>query len=102
MRMCWLLSIAAMLPAGVFGMEHPWSPVTIPNAAYGDELQGFEYPYPVAAFSFFSQQQTMHMTYMDVRPARPNGRAAVLLHGKNYCAATWYKTMVTLVAAGYA
>ena len=43
----------------------------------------------------------VHMAYMDVRPANPNGRAAVLLHGKNYCAAAWYKTMVTRAAAGY-
>jgi pimeloyl-ACP methyl ester carboxylesterase len=69
--------------------------------AYGPELQGFEYPYPVARFEFSSQWEQMHMAYMDVRPQQDNGRAVVLLHGKNYCAATWRTTIQTLVAAGY-
>jgi pimeloyl-ACP methyl ester carboxylesterase len=101
MRISWLLSIIAMSPAWVFGAEDSWSPATSPTAAYGVELQGFPYPYPVKQFSFSSQRQMIHMTYMDVPPANPNGRTAVLLHGKNYCAATWYQTMVTLLAAGY-
>jgi pimeloyl-ACP methyl ester carboxylesterase len=100
MRMSWPLSIVALLPTWVLGAED-WSPVTSPTATYGVELQGFEYPYPVKQFSFSSQRQMIHMTYMDVLPTRLNGRTAVLLHGKNYCAATWYKTMVTLTAAGY-
>jgi hypothetical protein len=41
------------------------------------------------------------MAYMDVKPARPTGRVAVLLHGKNFCAATWQTTITTLVEAGY-
>src|ERR1700733_8865797 len=69
--------------------------------AYGPELQGFEYPYAVARFEFSSQREQMHMAYMDVRPQQANGRAVVLLHGKNYCAATWRTTIQTLVAAGY-
>jgi len=69
--------------------------------AYGPELQGFEYPYAVARFEFSSQREQMHMAYMDVRPQQDNGRAVVLLHGKNYCAATWRTTIQTLVAAGY-
>jgi len=69
--------------------------------AYGPELQGFEYPYPVTRFEFSSQREQMHMAYMDVRPQQGNGRALVLLHGKNYCAATWRTTIQTLVAVGY-
>jgi len=69
---------------------------------YGPELQGFEYPYPVAQFEFSSQQERMHMAYMDVHPEqRSAARTVVLLHGKNYCAATWRATIETLVAAGY-
>jgi len=41
------------------------------------------------------------MAYMDVKPARPNGRAIVLLHGKNFCGATWESTARALSAAGY-
>jgi pimeloyl-ACP methyl ester carboxylesterase len=69
--------------------------------AYGPELQGFEYPYPVAHFEFSSQRDRMHMAYMDVHPTGENGRVVVLLHGKNFCAATWRNTIKTLVAAGY-
>jgi len=69
--------------------------------AYGPELQGFEYPYPVARFEFSSQWEQMHMAYMDVRPQQDNGQTVVLLHGKNFCAATWRTTIQTLVAVGY-
>jgi pimeloyl-ACP methyl ester carboxylesterase len=68
---------------------------------YGPELQGFDYPYPVAQFAITSQRQVVKMAYMDVHPARPNGRTAVLLHGKNFCAATWRQTIETLTDAGY-
>ncbi|WP_322102041.1 alpha/beta hydrolase [Paraburkholderia sp. J41] len=70
--------------------------------AYGPRLEGFAYPYPVRDFAFDSQGQTLHMAYMDVAPtARPNGRTAVLLHGKNFCAATWQDTIGELTNAGY-
>jgi len=69
--------------------------------AYGPELQGFQYPHPVHDFVFVSQGQTLHMAYMDVQPAKPNGRTAVLLHGKNFCAATWDASIRELHAAGY-
>lgn len=72
-----------------------------PITEFGIELQGFQYPYPVAEFEFTSQRLTMHMSYMDVRPIRPNGRTAVLLHGKNFCAATWKQTIDALVKNGY-
>jgi hypothetical protein len=54
---------------------------------YGPELQGFEYPYPVAHFEFASQRERMHMAYMDVHPQQGGGRTVVVLHGKNFCAA---------------
>ncbi|KAA1006582.1 alpha/beta hydrolase [Paraburkholderia panacisoli] len=69
--------------------------------AYGPELQGFDYPAPVERFEFMSQGVPLHMAYMDVKPAHPNGRTAVLLHGKNFCAATWGATINRLSDAGY-
>jgi pimeloyl-ACP methyl ester carboxylesterase len=69
--------------------------------SYGPELEGFDYPYPVAHFDFPSQRQTLRMAYMDVAPKKANGRTAVLMHGKNFCAATWRTTIDTLAAAGY-
>src|SRR5436190_19495628 len=69
--------------------------------AYGPELEGFDYPFPVQHFAFTSQRQSLQMAYLDVKPDRPNGQTAVLLHGKNFCAATWEPTIKHLVAAGY-
>jgi pimeloyl-ACP methyl ester carboxylesterase len=65
------------------------------------ELEGFAYPYPVKHFEFTSQGEHLQMAYMDVAPQKASGRTAVLLHGKNFCAATWQATIVALTAAGY-
>jgi pimeloyl-ACP methyl ester carboxylesterase len=69
--------------------------------AYGPELEGFDYPRPVARFQLTSQRKSLHMAYIDVKPAEPNGRTVVLLHGKNFCAATWEGTIEVLSKAGY-
>lgn len=70
--------------------------------AYGPELQGFEYPWPVSHFSFVSQGEAVGMAYMDVKPTGvANGRTVVLFHGKNFCAATWQDTIAALTEAGY-
>ena len=69
--------------------------------AYGPELQGFAYAFPVSTFRFSSQGQALEMDYIDVRPAKPNGQTVVLLHGKNFCAGTWEGTIRTLSGAGY-
>lgn len=69
--------------------------------AYGPMLEGFDYPYPIQHFEFVSQRQDMQMAYMDVTPEPANGETVVLLHGKNFCAATWKSTMDALLDAGY-
>ena len=71
------------------------------DAAFGPDLEAFAYPYPVRSFDFVSQGQTLGMAYMDVAPQTPNGRTAVLLHGKNFCAATWGDTIKVLADSGY-
>ncbi|MFC4726877.1 alpha/beta fold hydrolase [Coralloluteibacterium thermophilus] len=53
------------------------------------------------SFRFESQQQTLTMRYQDVRPARANGRTAVLLHGKNFCSDYWEDTVAALREAGF-
>lgn len=75
----------------------------MPAAAFADPmLADFAYPHPVQQFSFESQKQPLSMAYMDVAPTGPaNGRTAVLLHGKNFCAATWESQIEALAAAGY-
>ncbi|HDJ1439899.1 TPA: alpha/beta hydrolase [Serratia rubidaea] len=80
-------------------------PCTVSAAAtaqYGVELQGFHYPYPLQKFSFRTQGQTLSMGYMDVAPdGDANGQTVVLMHGKNFCGATWEETIKALSHAGY-
>jgi pimeloyl-ACP methyl ester carboxylesterase len=64
-------------------------------------LEGFAYPYPVRDFAFVSQGEALTMRYMDVAPDKPNGATVVLLHGKNFCAATWARQIADLAGAGY-
>jgi pimeloyl-ACP methyl ester carboxylesterase len=86
--------VAALLVFGVCA-------ASADQPAYGPELQGFGYPWPVQDFAFESQGEPLTMRYMDVKPAKPNGRTAVVLHGKNFCAATWEGTIRALSDAGY-
>ena len=69
--------------------------------AYGPQLEGYDYPFPVQHYRFQSQGVAMDMAYMEVKPAQPNGHAVVLLHGKNFCAATWAGSIRALSQAGY-
>jgi pimeloyl-ACP methyl ester carboxylesterase len=71
-------------------------------ATYGPQLEGFQYPHPVQKYSFTSQGVKLEMAYMDVAPTTAaNGKTAVLLHGKNFCGATWEQTITELTKAGY-
>jgi pimeloyl-ACP methyl ester carboxylesterase len=89
------LSIALASTAPTFAASPDETP------AYGQELEGFDYPWPVAHFRFTSQGEAMDMAYMDVQPSQPNGQTIVLLHGKNFCAATWEGSIAALRDAGY-
>jgi pimeloyl-ACP methyl ester carboxylesterase len=69
---------------------------------YGPELQGFSYPYPLQHYAFVSQGRSLQMGYMDVAATgKPNGHVAVLMHGKNFCGASWVETIHALSDAGY-
>ena len=84
-----------------------WAALSCPASAaetpsYGPELQGFAYPYELRHFALESQGVPLQMGYMDVPAAAPaNGRTIVLLHGKNFCAATWEASIHALTGAGY-
>jgi pimeloyl-ACP methyl ester carboxylesterase len=79
-----------------------FSPAVAADApAYGPELEGFAYPYPVRQFAFVSQGENLHMAYMDVAPAAAPRGTIVLLHGKNFCGATWEGSIKVLSEAGY-
>jgi pimeloyl-ACP methyl ester carboxylesterase len=73
-----------------------------PNGpVYGPELEGFDYPHPVQRYEFTSQGEALQMAFMDIAPNHPNGRTIVLLHGKNFCSATWEQTITVLTDKGY-
>ncbi|MCJ2052769.1 alpha/beta fold hydrolase [Methylobacterium sp. J-070] len=95
--------LASALAAVLLSLGPPGSARAepLPQPAYGPELEGFAYPFPVARFQFTSQRQPLQMAYLDIHPATPNGRTAVLLHGKNFCAATWESQIRALSDAGY-
>lgn len=76
-------------------------PVLASENSYGPRLEGFDYPFAVEHFQFASQDQQLEMAYMDVQSKTPNGRTVVLLHGKNFCAATWEGTIQFLTDNGY-
>ena len=68
---------------------------------YGPRLEGFDYGYPVKIFALESQRQPLEMAYLDIAPKKAPIGVVVLLHGKNFCAATWKESIKPLVAAGY-
>jgi pimeloyl-ACP methyl ester carboxylesterase len=80
---------------------------TINDGPFEQDLNGsnFTYPWPVKVFNFRSQFQDLEMAFMDIEPAgQPKNKTvktAVLLHGKNFCAATWVETAKVLSREGY-
>ena len=93
--------LGALVDTSVMSMTAQPSTTSEEAPAYGPELEGFSYPWPVLNFEFVGQGTPLHMAYMDVKPKTPNGRVVILLHGKNYVAATWQLTISVLSDAGY-
>lgn len=67
----------------------------------GANLERFAYPWPVQTMTVDVIGLPATMAFMDIAPPRPNGRSVVLLHGKNFCGATWESTARALSGAGY-
>ncbi|KAI9903110.1 hypothetical protein N3K66_002462 [Trichothecium roseum] len=100
-----LPTIAALLLAGA-GLASAQATGTIDEGPFPEDLNGsnFTYPHPVKLFRFSSQLRDLEMAFMDVPPSpasAPNGRTAVLLHGKNFCGATWEETIRVLSGSGF-
>lgn len=95
--------VISLFPALLLALSaHAADPVPAPAPTYGIELQGFTYPHEQQHFHFTSQGSELQMAYMDVAPkGRANGQTAVLLHGKNFCGATWEDSITALTNAGY-
>lgn len=72
----------------------------VPANLYGSN---FTYQWPVKQFNFYNQRQKLSMAFMDVapNPKRDQNKTAILLHGGNFCGATWSDTARNLSAVGY-
>ncbi len=93
LRSLTILLVLLTLSASARAQGHP---------TYGAELDGFTYPHEVQRYRFKSQGSAVSMAYMDVKPeTAANGRTAVLLHGRNFCSATWEKTISALSKSGF-
>ncbi|UEM03064.1 alpha/beta hydrolase [Skermanella rosea] len=93
-------TVLTALALGMILTGGPLAPVR--SASADPMLAGFDYPYEVKRFEFTSQGQPLSMAYMDVRPSNAgNGGTVVLLHGKNFCGATWESVIKPLTLAGY-
>ena len=72
-----------------------------PTPRFGPRLEGFTYPWKVEVMPLTVVGKPAEMAFMDLPAERPNGRTVVLLHGKNFCGATWESSARTLLKAGY-
>nr|WP_315807142.1 MULTISPECIES: alpha/beta hydrolase [unclassified Bradyrhizobium] len=90
-----------LLCAAVFVASPSFAADPQPKEPYGINLEGFPYPYPVQLFPVVNDGEQLQMAYMDVAPAQPNGRTALLLHGRNFPSSYWAPVIKTLTEAGY-
>jgi len=75
---------------------------TPPNPpALGIALEEYPYPWPVHFLPLTIEGQDLRMAFMDVPSPTPNGRAVLLLHGKNFGGYYWLDTAHALSEAGY-
>lgn len=98
-----LFAGAALVGMATMGMPVPNKATAAEPAAidFGAMLERFTYPFPVQTMTVDIVGQPATMAFMDVAAPRPNGRTVVLMHGKNFCGATWETTIGSLTAAGY-
>jgi pimeloyl-ACP methyl ester carboxylesterase len=92
---------AAVLAAALLSSFAPSLAADAPREPYGIALEGFPYPYPVSFLPVVNDGEELRMAYMDVKPAQPNGRSVVLLHGRNFPSSYWAPVIRVLTSAGY-
>jgi len=97
------------------GIAFLWLALLTPGLALGQQaappaelkplgiaLEEYPYPWPVLFLPLTIEGQDLRMAYMDVPPAAPaNGRAVVLMHGKNFGGYYWRNVAESLAAAGF-
>jgi pimeloyl-ACP methyl ester carboxylesterase len=87
--------IAALLAAPLAALAAEPEPV-------GIALENWPYPYPVRYLDLTVQNQPLRQAYMDVAPSgKPNGRVALLFHGRNFPSSYWQGVIAGLSADGY-
>ncbi|EQK98148.1 hypothetical protein G6O67_001571 [Ophiocordyceps sinensis] len=99
-----LILFAGLATASLSASSAAQAQGIVDDGPFPDGLNGsnYTYPWPVKLFRFTSQLQPLDMAFMDIGPSCvPNGRTALLLHGKNFCGPTWQTTISTLAAKGY-
>lgn len=64
-------------------------------------LSNVKYPYPVQYLTVNTEGQSIQMAYMDIMPGKPNGKTAMLFHGKNFGGYYWTNVINALTAKGY-
>jgi pimeloyl-ACP methyl ester carboxylesterase len=65
-------------------------------------MDGFAYPHPVQHFPVTLEGQKLDLAYMDIAPtAPPNGRTALLFHGRNFGGYYWEGTIQFLAGRGF-
>ena len=75
-------SLMLCVPA-VHAVQDPLEPPILQSL--GMEMEEFPYPYLVEYLPLTMEGQMVKMAYMDVAPTgKPNGRNALLLHGRNF------------------
>src|SRR4051795_12396062 len=73
-----------------------------PPEPLGIALEGYAYPFPVRFLPLTVERHAVRLAYMDVAPTvAANGRAVLLMHGRNFPASYWEPTIKALTGAGY-
>jgi pimeloyl-ACP methyl ester carboxylesterase len=88
------LSFMLLFSLQVFGQEGS-------TLLSSTNLENIAYPFPVHFIQLEIQGEPLQMAYMDVKPAKPNGKTIMLLHGKNFCGAYWEHTAKDLQQKGF-
>ncbi|MDD0809285.1 alpha/beta hydrolase [Curvibacter sp. RS43] len=103
-----LLGLGALLLSGSARAQSPATAPAAPDAPtyagaepLGVAMEGWHYPYPVQTLAWEHEGRQLRMSYMDVRPTRPNGQTVLLMHGKNFGSDYWAGTMKALSDHGY-
>jgi pimeloyl-ACP methyl ester carboxylesterase len=94
-----LMVIGLLQAADITGQQTPGASGLKP---LGIALEEYPYPWPVHFLPLTIEGQDLRMAYMDVPPSgAANGRAVLLMHGKNFGGYYWREVAEALAAAGY-